>query len=80
MALSDDTLLNRIAYGHYLVKELGAKLYKKYCFGIPCEKLEIKLLKATFYLEEMELYYKGCSCIDEDDICEMIAELVKITT
>jgi hypothetical protein len=72
MALSSNNLKLWIGYlSHYYAK-LGDKLRKKYIYGSNCVDMEKRLLMASWMLEELELYYNGCSCLEEEDVCNMI--------
>jgi len=78
MALSNTHLLQWIAQGRYLYKNFVSKLNKRYRYGINCEQEEKKMLLAYFYLEEIELYYNNCSCLEEATICKFIVKLQKL--
>lgn len=78
MALSSSNLLEWITHSQYLLKNYTSKLISKYKYGIDCEDQEKKLLLASFYLEEVELYYDNCSCLTEAIICKFIVEIQKL--
>lgn len=78
MSLSSSNLLQWIAQGRYLYKNFVSKLEKKYRYGTICEQEDKKMLLAYFYLEEIELYYNGCSCLTEETICKFIVALQKL--
>lgn len=76
--MTDTVLLNQIAYLYYLYKNYTANLVNKYFYGTICEKDDKKLIIASMFIEEIENYYNDCSCLEEEDICEMIAETKKL--
>jgi|LakMenE18May11ns_1017448.scaffolds.fasta_scaffold9266254_2 hypothetical protein len=79
MAISQNNLKNWIAYLSYYYAKFGAKLRKKYIYGATaCKEDEKKLMIASWYLEEIELYYNGCSCLEEADICKMIVTVKQL--
>ncbi len=73
MAISQNNLRGWIGYLTYYYAKFGAKLRKKYINGSKvCTENEKNLLIADWFLEEIELYYNGCSCLEEENICKMI--------
>ncbi len=79
MALSSTNLLQWIAHSKYLYKNYANKLSTDYQYGTVCYKKTKKLLLLHFYLQELELYYLDCSCLEEEDICNFIVEIQKLS-
>lgn len=76
--MTDATLLNAIGLLWLKYQEYAHSLVNKYRYGTICEKEEANLMYANFLIEEVELYYNDCSCLEEEDICKMITEAQKL--
>lgn len=69
--------INDIALSKYNYKNFVLSLIPKYKTGSLCKKENIMFLN-YFVLEELEDYYRGCSCLEEKDICLFLKYLKSI--
>lgn len=75
--MTQENLLLFIGFLWYKHKNYAANLIKKYHYGYICLEDKQNLIKASWYIEEVEKYYNGCSCLEEEDICKLIVETQK---
>ena len=78
MALSSANLLQWIGYSNYLLRQYGNDLLFKMERGIECLEKERKFITATWYIDEIKLYYDDCSCLTETQICKMLTEIQRL--
>jgi hypothetical protein len=65
-------LLNYIAYHKWnLVNIANYYINKLHTFSL-CNKTEKKFFVYSELLVELEQYYKGCSCLTETEVCEIL--------
>jgi hypothetical protein len=65
-----------IAYYKHNYKNFVLNLIPKYKNASICN--EEDMIKFYSVLEEVENYYKECSCLEEEDICLMLDYLITI--
>jgi hypothetical protein len=73
--MEQSLLLNYIGYLWMLHKNYYKNIHNKYKFGISCECEEQNLVLASFMIEEVENYYNDCSCLTEEEICNLIVTI-----
>ena len=73
--MTNSTLLNYIGYLWFLHKNYYKKIQYKYIIGIPCLCEEENLILSSIMIEEVENYYNNCSCLEEEDICNIIVKI-----
>lgn len=76
--MTNSQLLNTIGYLWMIHKNYYKKLHSKYSFGISCKKEEKNLIMSSLMIEEIERYYNDCSCLSEEEICNLIVIVQKI--
>jgi hypothetical protein len=76
--MTQENLLLHIGNLWYQIKEYASSLEEKYRFGYQSEECKNNLIQATWFTEEIERYYKGCSCLVEEDICKLIVKTQKL--
>jgi hypothetical protein len=76
--MTQESLLLHIGNLWYKHKNYMKTLISHYQYGMISNGSKRKLIKADWYINEIENYYKGCSCLEEEDICKLIVETQKI--
>lgn len=76
--MDNATLLNYIGYLRMIHKNYYSNMHSKYHFGINCDCEEQNLILTSYFIEEIENYYLNCSCLEEEDICQLIVNVQKI--
>lgn len=76
--MTNSLLLNHIGYLYFLHKKYYIKLAKKLKYGVSCKIEENNLLKASMFIDEIENYYTNCSCLTEDEVCNLIVITQKL--
>jgi hypothetical protein len=76
--MTQNQLLNSIGYLWMIHKNYYKKLHSKYSYGISCQKEEENLILSSKMIEEVERYYNNCSCLSEEEICNLIVITQKI--
>jgi len=70
--MTNATLLNNIAQLQYAYKNHTCKLMIKINYAINCNKSTTDNIAANAIIKEIMQYYNGCSCLTEEQICNLI--------
>lgn len=70
--MENSVLLTHIVDLYSLHKKYAVKLKSKLSIGSLCKEDEVKFRNAFYVIQELESYYKGCSCLENTDLCDLI--------
>lgn len=79
MSLSQSNLISWIVYGYYKYKNLVLNITNKYkTGGVVCESDKTRSILLLSFIQELEDYATNCSCLEEEDICNLITSIQSI--
>lgn len=76
--MTSSVLLSYIGHLWHIHAEYAVKLANLYMYGNDCIKEEKKFLVADWFITEIENYYLDCSCLTEEEVCELIMDVQKL--
>lgn len=76
--MTNEILLTHIGDLYNKHKKYAIKLKNKLAIGASCGNMENNLLLSFYIIQELENYYKGCSCLEENVLCDFITTANKL--
>lgn len=70
--MENSVLITHIGYLYNQHKKYAVMLKNKLNIGMSCNKEEINLKTSFYIIQELEKYYQGCSCLEDEDLCSLI--------
>lgn len=70
--MTQENLASHIGYLYCLHENLAVSIKNKLNLGASCHKEIDKLINSSYVIKELENYYNGCSCLEAEDICNML--------
>lgn len=70
--MTQSNLLTYVAHHKWKLVKLATNYVAKSKKHLMCESTKKNLFLYSSLLEELESYYKGCSCLTENEMCEIL--------